>query len=646
MDFPGDEELLRFFHYSKAEMSCMENPHTFIRQLRDYDLIPEHSYKKVNRTKSKEALKKGLYEILDWLERERPRSIKMFWRCVLKETIVNQYPTLKALRNSLQDGSFQLDTHLFNCKPQEETPVSERKEPPENENIERRQEISVSKKKKNKNNHLCSDEEQPSQSSPSPQKSPFNGNRQEETDVGERKEPSEDENIVSRQEMPVPKQKKKRKINNQCSGEKEPSQLTSAPKKKKILFSSPVKGDKNDIWTWAIYKSGLPVTCGNSKGTLNQERFRKGQPCIWVNSEWLTPHEFERLGGKSSNRNWKRSIQCMDKPLEKLLKRGHLQCDRFRRRAKKLVFTSDDDSNTDSNHDYESDKDSEVDPKEMPSSSQATNRDKSVFNVTCGAVAGKLYRQRFASGTCGLSIRTDTCWRTPADFAKEALGSQNASWKKDILWEGKSLGVVTQENLLRIHPLLCQCKLCKPSDSDLEEQKNDDECFVCKSEGKLVVCDRCPRSFHATCHLPYIDDNILSYNREWICTFCVFSAAREWRYSDELESDSFLSKQISKHLMECQYLLLFLLSADDEQFFATNPCGSLKDYAAVVQTPMWLHKIAEKLDKNHYRYVAEFVSDIQLISSNCALYYKTNPHFLSMGSRLKTLFDEELKNAF
>lgn len=129
-----------------------------------------------------------------------------------------------------------MDTHLFNCKPQEETPVSKRKEPPENENVERRQEIPVSKKKKNKNNHLCSDEEQPSQSSPSPKKSPFNGNRQEETDVGEREEPSEDEDIVSRQEMPVPKQKKKWKINNQCGVEKEPSQSTSAPKKKKISF--------------------------------------------------------------------------------------------------------------------------------------------------------------------------------------------------------------------------------------------------------------------------------------------------------------------------------------------------------------------------------------------------------------------------
>ncbi|XP_061556933.1 nuclear body protein SP140-like protein isoform X1 [Phycodurus eques] len=682
MDFPGDEELRRFFHCSKTEMSCMGNPQTFIRQLRDYDLIPEKFYKKVDRTKSKEALKKALYDILDWLERERPRSIKMFWRCVFKETIINQYPTLQQLSKSLKDGSFYLDTQLFNSKPQAETDVRKRKEPSEDENIEWRQEIPVSKKKcknnmcgekeqpsqsslspnkslfnnkgqvetdvgerkapseddivqrreeipvpkkkKQKNNNVCGEKEQPSQSSLSSKKSQFNTKGQEETDVGKRKKTSEDENVASRQEIPVPKTKNTQKNNNKCKEEKEPSQSSSTPKKTKIRFSSPVKGAKNEIWMWPIYKSNLPVTCGNLKGTLNRDGLRKGEPCIFFNKQWVTPPEFEKLGGKGCNKNWKISTRCMNTPIAKLLKAGHLKSANFKQKnAKKLLFSTDNGTISDSNHEFESKEASEVQPKEMPTSSHTTNTDAWVLNVTCGALAGKLYKKRFASGICGKSIRTNTCWMTPADFVKEAFNDNDASWKKDILWEGQPLGVV-------IH----------------EEQKNDDECYVCKCDGDLVVCDQCPRSFHPKCHLPHIDNSILSDNRTWMCTFCIFTTTQGWRYSDQLESDIVLSKQISKHMLGCQYLLLYLFSADDEQLFATNPCVHLNDYTAVVETPMWLRKIAEKIQKNDYCYVAEFVYDVQLIFSNCDLYNKDNPYFLTEGSRLKRLFDEEFKKAF
>lgn len=45
-----------------------------------------------------------------------------------------------------------------------------------------------------------------------------------------------------------------------------------------------------------------------------------------------------------------------------------------------------------------------------------------------------------------------------------------------------------------------------------ENEKNDDECYVCKGEeeeAELVVCDHCPRSFHQKCHLPHVDDTTL-----------------------------------------------------------------------------------------------------------------------------------------
>lgn len=45
LDFLEEKQLLRFLHLKKTELSCMENPLTFVCQLRDYNLIPEEQYK-------------------------------------------------------------------------------------------------------------------------------------------------------------------------------------------------------------------------------------------------------------------------------------------------------------------------------------------------------------------------------------------------------------------------------------------------------------------------------------------------------------------------------------------------------------------------------------------------------------------------
>ena len=49
-------------------------------------------------------MKANVYELLDWIETERPQSIRLLWTCVFKEIMLSQYPTLKQLRDSLCDG--------------------------------------------------------------------------------------------------------------------------------------------------------------------------------------------------------------------------------------------------------------------------------------------------------------------------------------------------------------------------------------------------------------------------------------------------------------------------------------------------------------------------------------------------------------
>ncbi|XP_068575028.1 nuclear body protein SP140-like protein isoform X1 [Cebidichthys violaceus] len=610
MDWLENEELLRFFHRKKTEMSCMENPHTFLSQLRDHDLVPEERYKKVSRMKSKDNIRKGLYDILDWLESEQPKSIREFWSCVFEETILNQYPTLRLLRNSLMDGSFHFDKQLPERAETEE----------EDEEEEEKQENSVKKKRKLRSRSVCVDEEEPAGPS---------------------------------------------------------AQLTPRKRSKKICFSSPLKkGEENNIWSWPIYKLQLPVTCGHQEGTLNRDRLAKGEKCIVVRKQWFTPNEFERLAGRKRCKNWKLSIRCMNTTLGQLIKEGHLTAAKYKggcKKAKKSLFPSDH-STTDEEEDrvldeedrvldevdrvldeedkvsssskessaVVTDEEEEERTEQQPKASHDSGR--KVFRVTCGAVAGTLHQKRFASGTCGKSIRTETSWMTPVEFLKVAPLQTNASWRKDIKCQGKPLSVLIEENILVIHSLLCHCRLCKPEDEDLDNEKNDDECCICKEGEELVVCDHCPRSFHQKCHLPHVEDVILRDDSLWLCTFCIFRNSRGYLYSEELEREATMSCQISQRMLQCQYLLLCLCSADEEQTFAMNPCLYLTDYSAVIKTPMWLGHIADKLQKKLYRTVGEFVTDVQLIFSNCASYNQDNAEFLARGNRLKELFDREFKS--
>ncbi|XP_029294355.1 nuclear body protein SP140-like protein [Cottoperca gobio] len=609
MDWLENKELLQFFRRHKTEMSCMENPCTFLNQLRDHDMVLEDQYKRVSRMKSKENMKKGLYEILDWLERKRSQDIKAFWSCVFKETILNQYPTLRLLRNSLMDGSFQFEVQL-----------------PER----------VQTEEEEKGKALSEDEEE--------------------------------------EEKKANSVKKKRKLCDEEAEQAGPSaQLTPKKKAKKILFSSPLKkGEKSDIWTWPIYKLQLPVTCGLLAGTLSRLRLSKGEKCIFVGRQWFSPSEFESFAGKKSSKNWKLSIRCMNTPLAKLIQEGHLKAATYRgcTQTKKSLFPSDhvttvSEGEEDEDSDSDSDSDLEVSSSSKESSTAVTDEggdteepteqqpeasndgDKKVFKVTCGAVAGTLHRKRFASGNLGKSIRTETSWMSPVEFMKKGSCQTYSSWRKDIKCEGEPISDLIEANILRIHPLLCNCRLCKPDCEDLENQKNDDECFLCKTEKEeeLVVCDGCPRSFHKKCHLPHVDDKLLGDKSLWMCTFCVYKTAKDL-YGEELERKEAMSRQISQWMLQCHYLLLCLCSADEEQIFTTNPCLYLERYSTVITTSMWIGNVADKLQKQCYQTVGEFVSDIQLIFTNCASYNRGNAEFLAKGNRLKELFDREFKSVF
>lgn len=75
----------------------------------------------------------------------------------------------------------------------------------------------------------------------------------------------------------------------------------------------------------------------------------------------------------------------------------------------------------------------------------------------------------------------------------------------------------------------------------------------------------------------------------------------------------------------CRVLSISFISARHPQ---------LQDYSTVIKTPMWLGEVADKLQEQLYQTVGEFVSDVQLIFTNCAVYNrvsnKKEPHTVSL----------------
>ncbi|XP_034151103.1 autoimmune regulator-like isoform X2 [Esox lucius] len=567
----NQEKLLHFFHSRRKQMSCMERPDTFLNQLRVDELIPEEMYQKLKWIKSKEQREKGLYDMLNWLEEKRSDCIQLFWRCVFKDHLLQQYPMLRLLRNSLLDGK---------------------------------------------------------ESSP-------HAHTEEEDEKGNKRKISEEGEDDGEEKKTVKKKREMRKGKESSEEEEQPSTSTqSTPSQKKDVHK--------------------PV-------------FR--EDCIWVDDQWFTPADFEEFGGKNRRKNWKTSIRCEGTTLEKLIQEGHLISPSFKRRkvgkSKRELFASNQSaaSSTDSEYEDVQDEDNEELEVEQenegergeqttpagggtsPGGSQVVPQ-KTVFQVTCGVIDGMLHKDRFASGTCGKSIRTEQSWMSPVEFLKGASVMAETSWKKDILCDGNPLSVLIKSKVLIIHPPLCKCKLCDPTAKDLQEQVNDDDCFICRIQGSLICCDECPRSFHQGCHLPNVEDALLGKDFHWVCTFCILRMSLLWRLPSLKTYQEVLNYRTSGRLLECQYLLLFLYHADEDCIFVKDPRVNVRNYSSMIKTPMWLDGVVEKLQNSQYQTVKAFVADVLLIFTNCAAFNRDNSEFREMGESLKDLFEREIRNAF
>ncbi|KAL1277768.1 hypothetical protein QQF64_024441 [Cirrhinus molitorella] len=408
-------------------------------------------------------------------------------------------------------------------------------------------------------------------------------------------------------------------VNNQAGPS---SQIASNQK-----TSEDVEKDKQEIWMWPIYKTLLPVTCGNKEGTLFRDKLAKGEECILFHESWYTPTNFEKFAGKEKVKNWKFSIRCGNTPLKKLIMNTNEQ---FPVSSKKR---SSKDSKISFGLVEENDPEHFQEQGGKEGGTEFRGRveeeedmtDLSVFQapslpVTCVSLTGTLFKYRFASGSRGKCIRTEERWFTPEEFVKQELTLTDGHWRKDILCCGKPLNFLLQM-----------------------AQNNDDECYVCRSEKQLrVCCDECPRVFHSHCHLPTADGDSPG---EWICTFCVLRNSQQWRDSSNMSEQEAFNAPVSQYILYCHYLLLRVYREDIKKVYVKDPCKTVPRYSEFITQLMWLDRIKQKLESGAYQTVGAFVSDFQLIFSNSRTFNRDN-EFGRMGARLKKMFEEEFQKIF
>uniref|UniRef100_A0A673ML91 E3 ubiquitin-protein ligase TRIM33 n=1 Tax=Sinocyclocheilus rhinocerous TaxID=307959 RepID=A0A673ML91_9TELE len=170
-----------------------------------------------------------------------------------------------------------------------------------------------------------------------------------------------------------------------------------------------------------------------------------------------------------------------------------------------------------------------------------------------------------------------------------------------------------------------------------EDDPNEDWCGVCQNGGELLCCDRCPKVFHMTCHIPTLKS---SPSGDWMCTFCRSLTNPEMEYNCDDDPPS--KKDKSEMAMSpedqrrCERLLLHVFCHELSTEFQEPVPASVPNYYKIIKHPMDLTLVKRKLQRKHplhYKSPKEFVSDVRLVFSNCAKFNEM--------SRIIQVYDEE-----
>ncbi|KAM9245307.1 E3 ubiquitin-protein ligase TRIM33 isoform 1-T1 [Dugong dugon] len=154
-----------------------------------------------------------------------------------------------------------------------------------------------------------------------------------------------------------------------------------------------------------------------------------------------------------------------------------------------------------------------------------------------------------------------------------------------------------------------------------DDDPNEDWCAVCQNGGDLLCCEKCPKVFHLTCHVP----TLLSFpSGDWICTFCRDIGKPEVEYDCDNLQHSKKGKTAQGlspvDQRKCERLLLYLYCHELSIEFQEPVPASIPNYYKIIKKPMDLSTVKKKLQKKHsqhYQIPDDFVADVRLIFKNC-----------------------------
>ncbi|XP_049636944.1 tripartite motif-containing protein 66 [Suncus etruscus] len=181
--------------------------------------------------------------------------------------------------------------------------------------------------------------------------------------------------------------------------------------------------------------------------------------------------------------------------------------------------------------------------------------------------------------------------------------------------------------------------------------ENEDFCAVCLNGGELLCCDRCPKVYHLSCHLPAL----LSFpGGDWVCTLCRSLTQPEMEYDCEnarynqpgVRAPPGLSLFDQK---KCEKLVLSLCCNSLSLPFHEPVSPLARHYYQIIKRPMDLSIIRRKLQKKdpaHYTTPEEVVSDVRLMFWNCAKFNYPDSEVAEAGRCLEVFFEGWLKDIY
>ncbi|KAE8297011.1 Tripartite motif-containing protein 66 [Larimichthys crocea] len=207
----------------------------------------------------------------------------------------------------------------------------------------------------------------------------------------------------------------------------------------------------------------------------------------------------------------------------------------------------------------------------------------------------------------------------------------------------------SQRPLLIANPVQRGTEEAQP-DQDNAEMESEDFCAVCLIGGDLLCCDRCPKVFHLSCHIP----PLLSFpSGDWVCSLCRDVAQPEVTYDCENERTSgehTLTHGLpARDQRKCERLTLLILSNILSAPFHEPVSPLARHYYQIIKRPMDLSVIRTKLNKRnsrHYNSPDQFVADVYLMFRNCAKFNYPDSEVAQAGRSLEAFFTSKLKEVF